>query len=151
LPKSKFPINLSNFPFLIFLSIKEILRKTSSISPIVNSATALVGASGVFFIFMPNSLATDKLMPSIPTPHLEIIFKNGLAISSTLRLYVSVPAIIYSGLCLDNKEISSSSLSFLLYGFIIYSKPAACIRLSGSELSSPNDEVVIRIVLPFFI
>ena len=60
--------------------------------PMVNSATGMVGASGVLVTVIPKSLAALISTESMPIPQREMLFSLGEAASSTLAVRGSTPA-----------------------------------------------------------
>ena len=90
-------------------------RSRVKINPIVNSATAGAGASGVYETLIPLSLAAIKSTLSNPMPTRDINLRLG-ALSITFLVIVSVPAI--SASISGISSINSFSVSLLLQGLI---------------------------------
>ena len=86
--------------------------------PIVNSATDLVGPSGVLTTKISLDLAYSTSTESIPTPTLLIHFNNGRL---SLLFSGSTPATIPTQSFVS--LTTSSSFNFLPYGLFIYSNP----------------------------
>ncbi len=109
-PERSCPIFLFHLPLRIFRSIWLICRKMSNIKPTVNSATARVGASGVFLTKTLLALAASISILSKPVPHRLMTRRLG-SFSRISLLYFSVPATIPTQS--DAREINSSFLSVL--------------------------------------
>ena len=90
-------------------------RRRLNISPIVNSATAGAGASGVYETLIPLSFTAFKSTLSNPIPTRDMNLRLG-ALSITFLVIGSVPAI--SASISGISSINSFSVSLLLQGLI---------------------------------